>query len=194
MGWLPPPELWQGRAVAILACGPSLTPELASRTAGCVRIAINRSWELAPDAEMVYAADSDFWKAYPEALACTGIKVCAQSAGPEVRYSKPLYSGGGNSALHSAYLARHAGAARILLLGVDLNDGQLTHWHGRHERGLRNPTNAGFARAREAWGRFAALEERPEVINCNPNSALTCFPIMPLEAALDSLSTLPSSG
>lgn len=180
--WFPEPGVWAGRTVAILAGGPSLTPAGADAVREHTRIAINDSWRLAPDANVLFAADLDWWRRHPEALSFAGLKLCAQSARlPGVFYWKPMLVGGGNSALHAAYVARAAGAARLLLLGVDLDARRLTHWHGRHPDGLRNPTVAGFNAALAAWRRFAELPARPDVINCNPDSALDCFERLPIE-------------
>lgn len=180
--WQPDPGLWAGRSVAILAGGPSLTPALADAARDLTRIVINDAWRLAPDADVLLAADLAWWKVYSEALSFPGLKLCCQSARLPGAYCwKPMGLGPGNSALHAAYVARAAGAARILLLGVDLDDWDLTHWHGQHPGDLRNPTHNAFRVARAAWAAFAALPDRPEVINCNPDSALDCFERLPIE-------------
>jgi hypothetical protein len=92
---------------------------------------------------------------------------------------------GSNSALQAAYREMKRGAKRIALFGVDLRDDELTHHYGLHPWGQRmNPTRPRFNRARRAWGDFAALSGRPEVVNCSARSALECFPKMEAERGL----------
>jgi hypothetical protein len=170
--------MMQGKTVAILASGTSMNQQVADATRDCYRIAINDTYKLAPDADMLYAADPEWWLTHPEAFRFRGRKVTARNgilAG--VEYVKPrAIPGGGNSALRAAHLASDEGAEKILLFGVDLNDDALTHWHGQHPKPLHNPTRSRFAAARAAWERFAGEAERPPVYNCSPSSALTCFP------------------
>lgn len=183
--WAPAPNLWSSKTVAILAGGPSMTAEVAERTSGFVRIAINNSFLLAPDAEMLYAADVEWWQHHPEALEFAGIKVVARNSVllPGVVYVPPLLvpHSGGNSALRAAHIATAAGAERILLFGVDLDQNNLTHWHGLHGGRLRNPSAQVFEAGRKAWEAFARSTDRPEIFNCSPVSALTCFPKAALE-------------
>jgi len=91
-----------------------------------------------------------------------------------------------NSGGFAGSLAMLAGAARILYLGLDCKpaaDGR-RHWHGAHPPGL------GDAVSMPVWSveiqRLAgdARNEGVEVINCSRDTALTCFPRVPLEAAL----------
>ena len=91
-------------------------------------------------------------------------------------------TGGGNSAVHATLIARHCSASRIVLLGVDLDPAHLTHHHGLHPGTLRNPKPSDFALAQKAWRRLAPALSGIEVINCNPQSALTLFPRVPLES------------
>jgi len=170
----------QSRVVAIFGGGPSMTREAADRViaGGLYTIAVNNAWTLAPGADMLVAVDPEWWEEYPEAKSFRGQKVVMRDDGPaEVDYIKATKIGAGsNGALQAAHLATRRGAAALLLLGIDLRDDELTHHHGLHGGHLANPTVAGFKRAREAWGMFAALPGRPPVFNCSERSALTCFP------------------
>lgn len=86
---------------------------------------------------------------------------------------------GGNGGYQALHMAAHAGAARILLFGFDLDDRAGSHWHGDHPEPLRNTPSAVFA----IWrARFATLVEPlrargVEVVNCAPQSALQCWPL-----------------
>lgn len=94
---------------------------------------------------------------------------------------------GGNSGFQALNLAVLLGARRVLLLGFDLGRrGGRRHWHGDHPGDLNNPDETNFA-----WWRTAFAGAVPDlaragvaVVNCTPGSALDCFPMAPLEAAL----------
>ena len=86
-----------------------------------------------------------------------------------------LYSGlnSGHQAIQYAY---QAGAARILLLGYDMqHTGGRRHWHGDHPAGLTN------AEGINQWVKHFTPLARDldyfgvEVINCTTETALTCF-------------------
>lgn len=188
--------IWQGKTVAILASGPSMSAAIvdAVRAAGILSIVINCTWRLMPDAPVMLASDPRWWLArdprvspLPEEFLGERL-MCAQDARIKgVKFVEPCGlsgSNGGNGALHAAAEAGRRGAARVLLFGVDLRDDALTRWHGLY-RGLNNPKLATFARARRAWAKFARKPDRPEVINCNPDSAVECFPKMAPDDALD---------
>jgi hypothetical protein len=60
------------------------------------------------------------------------------------------------------------------------------HWHGKHPRGMNNPTNGNTERWRRAIdapaAKVAALGI--QVINCSPVSTLRNYPKMTLAEAL----------
>ena len=178
---------WEGETVAILASGPSMTKAQADLAAKVKRIAINDTYLLAADADILYAADPEWWFHNQDALLFAGMKIMAKDVHglPGVHFAKPLHvSVGGNSALRAAHIAYEAGAAKIILLGVDLNDDDQTHWHGLHDAPLRNPTPSVFRAARLAWKAAASSKMGPIIVNCSPNSSLDCFPKMTLQEAL----------
>lgn len=76
---------------------------------------------------------------------------------------------GGHQAINWAYLQ---GAKRLVLLGFDMHG---THWHGKHSRGLNNAHP--FEQWIKAFDQLAGdlEQEQIEVINCTPNTRLTCF-------------------
>ncbi|WP_339521741.1 hypothetical protein [Pseudomonas sp. EA_35y_Pfl2_R111] len=90
----------------------------------------------------------------------------------------------GNSGAGAVALAIARGAKRVLLLGYDMQyTGGRRHWHGDH------PAKLGNAGAITDWpAQFEQLrKDHPsiEIINCTRETALTCFPRMPLEQALN---------
>lgn len=192
------PKLWPGETFAILGTGPSLTADVVDHVRGKARvIAINAAHELAPWADVMYAADAAYWKHVKGAPAFTGLKYSlAREAAqwPDVRVLRIAGSNGleldptglktgDQSGYQAINLAVHLGASRILLLGYDMRvvgnrrhfttnypsggSGNYTHWM-RHFDTLVKP-----------------LEQLSiEVVNCTPNSALKVFPFMPLRDAL----------
>lgn len=100
----------------------------------------------------------------------------------------PGYIGsGGNSGFQAINLAVQLGAKRIVLVGYDMRlDGGI-HWHGEHEKALNNPNLGHIIKWRkiidEAAGDLAALGI--EVVNVGACSALTAYPFMDLQDALD---------
>ena len=86
-------------------------------------------------------------------------------------------------------MALQWGAARVLLIGFDMSDasGSL-HWYGHNNwRNANNPTTSNFKRWIHSFENAAkqCRERGVEVINCSMNSALTCFPKMTLEDAIN---------
>lgn len=127
--WQVPAELWRGETVAILGNGPTMTQALADSLAGLRRIAVNRAIRFAPTADMFIALDPDpaHWCA---AEKFTGLRVC----GVECDDVDALYCGMfyetvtvgvmhtiqiRNNLLAAMRIAARAGAAKILLAGVD---------------------------------------------------------------------------
>jgi hypothetical protein len=95
---------------------------------------------------------------------------------------------GSNSGYQAINIATHLGAKRIILLGYDMNvEANRTNWHNEP----RLPASAYLDVIRRSMlPHYPSLVEPlkavgVEVINATPNSALTCFPKMSLEDALN---------
>jgi hypothetical protein len=148
---------------------------------------------MAPWACALYAADFQFWRVYwPEIQ--RGFRGECWTVSEQARSKFGLYwiqhapdeglargpdriNGGGNSGYQAIGLAALFGAARIILLGYDMQQtGGRVHWHGRHAGGLHNGTH--YSR----WlPRFAPLAldlaaAGVEVVNCTRETALRAFP------------------
>lgn len=196
--WSVPP-LWARQTVAILASGPSMSQAVADqvRDVGIPAIAINTTFRLAPWATMLYAADPEWWQhpAHRGAHDFAGLKVSCSNVKGVLLLRNTGKEGfdpdqsairtGGNSAYQALHIAIHAGAARILLCGLDMHGGR-HHWHGEHPHGLKQTVEENYA---EWIKRFNALikplaERGIEVLNCTPGSALRCFPMADLAEAL----------
>jgi hypothetical protein len=197
-GWTVPP-MWAGQTVAILASGESMSKEVADsvRLLGVPTIAINTTVELAPWADMLYAADAAWWERHKAAAAqFSGAKVtCSDVSMPGVLRlrntgkvgfdeDRSCVRTGGNGGYQAIHIAVHAGAARILLFGYDMRGG---HWHGRHPEPLRNAGESIYGRWIPQYQVLAPIlrARGVEVLNCTPGSALRVWPIVRLEEAME---------
>jgi len=83
---------------------------------------------------------------------------------------------GRNSGFQAIYLAMMAGAARIVLLGFDMDrtPGR-SHWFGNHPAG--NPDGDALGRFASEISKLAktARQIGCEIINASPHTKLTCF-------------------
>lgn len=92
---------------------------------------------------------------------------------------------GGNSGQQAIGLAHQFGAARVLLLGYDMQrTGGKAHWHGNHPAPLGNAGK--LAAWPAAMNKLAAVAAGIglEIINCSRETALTCFPRRELSECL----------
>ena len=194
------PRCFEGRTVAVLASGPSMSQEIASqvRAAGVPAIVINNTWQLAPWAWALYAADAEWWahESNRAAHSFAGHRISISRIGGVLELCNTGKRGfdpnpshvrtGSTSGYQAVHVAAHTGAARILLCGFDYrHTGGEKHWHGDHVAGLRNTDP-------DCWptwiSHFESLrDELPagcEVINCTPGSAIGAFRRLDLEEAL----------
>lgn len=172
-------------------------------------IAVNRSIELAPWADVWYGADAKFWGwAHREVFGWTAVNAITKSftglkftvtkestrwpgvtllgRGPSNGLSLDpmklaLASNGGYQAINLAVLM---GASRILLLGYDMQVGEKgrQHWHTDHPMAQRS----NYRTFQSHYPTLVAPLKAAgvEVINCSPSTALRCFPRMSIRQAL----------
>lgn len=197
----------------VAAPGPSLTPEVAALCRGNV-LAVNDAYRRLPDATAMYAADREFWnvrKGCPdfrgdkwtvrirEIRNKRGRKVYPEYQNAEVisRYglnvieARPLREGfcfdpgfihlGKNSGFQAVNLAIEFGGNPIIMVGFDMHG---THFFGPHVYPLRQRGNFQYW-IPEFEKAAKALPPGLRIINATLGSALTCFPIMTLQEALD---------
>jgi hypothetical protein len=169
-------------------------------------IAVNRTWELAPWADMLYASDALWWTAkqshlggksnYEYANGFRGLKVCLEDT-PYDDVLKLKDGGkdgfdadrgtirhGANSGYAAVHIAAHLGCRRILLCGFDMRGG---HWHEKHVAPLRDAGEGTFARWIKNYATLAPeLAKRGiQVLNVTQGSALRCFQMADLSEALE---------
>lgn len=170
-------------------------------------ITTNNTFRLAPWADILYAADHKWWhhRDNKDSWAFAGLKVTIEDPTrqgflvPDILVlrndgmhgftdDRSALRHGANSGYQCVHVAAHLGASRIVLLGLDMRSvNNKQHWHERHPYPLRDHSDGIYSGWIDAFKKLKPeLDKRGiEVINCTPGSALTCFPMMDLEEAID---------
>lgn len=199
-----PKHDWSGKTCVILASGPGLTKGQVDHTGfatlrdDVVAIAVNSTFKIAHWAEVIYAGDLQWWKMHHKAAARTGATLwtgdnqaanhyrinrlkCVNRPGLGLQYTHA----GGNSGYQAVNLAFLWGCRRILLLGFTMReiDGR-KHWHPDHPAPLVQQILPDEWRHKFAKLALDLKAQNCEVINCDPLSALTCFPRGDIEEEL----------
>lgn len=193
------PRLWPGETVVVLGGGSSLTQSDVDYVRGKARvIAVKEAYQLAPWADCLYGCDAKFWRFYHGVPEFAGLKYglddetnppepwpdlqILRNTGTDGLELDPTgLRTGYNSGYQAVQLARHFGAAKIVLLGFDMwrgPNGQ-QNWFGWHPNHLESPYPI-FLQA------FASIAEPlktagVEVVNCSRFTVLNVFPRMALE-------------
>ena len=166
-------------------------------------IGVNAAYMLGDWIDIVFFGDSGFFMQHKRDLAMfAGLKVsCHNGARGEhwvkflgrdgskargISSAPSLVSWNGNSGAAAISIAAHSGARRIMLLGFDmkLNGENRQHWHDVYHRGAINTRDdrkmrkLPFNRHLRGFDAIAADAQKMgiEIINCNPDSAITQFP------------------
>lgn len=188
----------QGQTVFVLASGPSLTlaDVAAVRGTGRPVITTNTTFRLAPWATALFGQDRKWHQAHAAEVAAA-FRGLVFSGQPVIGHQplpicvKPLgIETFKNSGAGAIALALHAGAARIVALGLDCQpdaNGH-RHWHGEHAPGLGNAVSMPlwfpqFKRC-AAWCQAKGVP----VLNASRATALEYFPRASLEDILADLS------
>lgn len=182
------PRCFKGETVVVIASGPSLTQEDVDFCKGKARVAVvNDNYKLAPWADLLYAADTNWWDHHNGVPQFAGQKwtQCQPSAekyglnwvmgywnhGPSLDRNHIHY--GMNSGFQCVNLVFLMGARRVILLGFDMQmTGGKRHWFGNHPGVLDQ--NSRY----EKWVRYmdnAALKYRKagcEILNASRETAL----------------------
>lgn len=180
-------DSWTGKTVACLASGPSLTAEDCDLVfkAGLPVVAVNDTWRIARDCDVIYAGDLQWWAQHAAEIDVEAERWTC-SAGAEVYgcFRFPV-TGLYNSGQRAIQFAIWRGAAKVILLGYDCSLAAGVHWHGPHEK-TKNPDKTRV----QVWkGQFGALAEStkergPRIINCSRATELDCFERADLEEVL----------
>lgn len=186
-----------------LGSGPSLTAEDIETvrkwrdgfSLGRFVVVTNTTFRSALWADVLFAMDGKWWNAKPGDSGFTSFALEAKATFKgrlvtasqsykthKIEFSRHVTFGNtGAGAIHWAY---HNGARRIILLGYDCQKtGGKAHHHGDHPKPLYNALT--MSSWPDQFKRLAdALKGKAEIINCSRETALKCFPRMPLEDAL----------
>lgn len=137
--WAVPPDLWAGETVAVMC--PGVDQALADSVRQYKRVAVRRAFQFAPDADMILSLDGPtgslddwFWN---DASDFQGLKVCGTECDVDALYPGMLYETVTiapdhtieirNNGLAAIRIAAMAGAAKILLLGFDVDRYEAAH-------------------------------------------------------------------
>lgn len=200
------PRVLEGQEVIIVAGGPSLRQFRWDLILDRRVIAINRAYEVCPNASVLWWSDARFWRDHREALLAHGAPWKATldwHYGPDelpadrvTMYRTSGLTGfderrdylrhGNNSTYAAIHLAVHLGAARIILLGLDMNLGPAgeTHWHAGHRI---NPTAVTLTEKMAPYfdTLVPALAIRGIVVlNANPHSGINTWSRVSIGEAL----------
>jgi len=193
-----------GETVIVAAPGPSLTEDVSERCreSGLATIVVQDAWRRMPWALSLYGTDAAWWRVHGGCCGFLGEKWTTHDAGNDKtaiarEYGLRCVAGksvggfstdpsvihyGSNSGFQAVNLAILFGGARIVMVGFDMRG---THFFGSHPKPLRDPRSfPTFIRAFDEAAR--RLPPGVEIINATPGSALGCFPMVALDAALSS--------
>jgi hypothetical protein len=192
------PRLWPGETAVICASGPSLTAEDVEYCRGKARtIVINSTYQIAPWADVLYAADRRWWQWHKGAMDFKGLKYSLERPDPAFGVVTLTATGdrglahephtlrtGRNSGYQAINLAKHLGVSRIVLLGYDMQttDTGKQHWHEDHPGNPRMNFAQWLPYFQSLVGPLQAAGVA--VVNCTRATALHCFPRAALEVTL----------
>lgn len=172
---------WTGETAVIVASGPTAaeTPIYLARDKAKV-IVVKDSWRLAPWADILYGCDGTWWCHHNGVTEFKGQRFTSSPSAAKKFNIDLFISNGTNSGLRAIYLAERLNASRILLVGFDMHDRRGTHWHGQS---MRNPGQREMQIWLDEMNRVAC--RLTNVINCSPDTALTCFPFQSFAKAIE---------
>lgn len=139
-----------------------------------------------PWADALYAHDIQWWKHYTDEVKAVFQGDWIGAGFHWYKMDQHKVAAYPNSGCGAISAAIHRGAKRIILLGYDCQKtGGQAHHHGDH------PPNLGNAKSMPTWMPMfdklaAAMKGKAEIINASRETALTVFPRMDLELALES--------
>ncbi len=185
-----------------IASGPSLsqadirTVQIARGEGRCKVAVINRTWELAPWADLLYASDARWWDSEfnPGARfngekhtlsASTARRLGIQGSQASASWSNDparVFSGG-LSGIQLINLLAHR-ADRVVLLGYDMQyQGARRHWHSDYDSARGFPNVPNLADQLRHFDEIARGCPIP-ILNATRQTALTQFPRVTLNQVL----------
>lgn len=193
---------WQGRTAVVICAGPSLSDDQLAvvRASDARTLGVNTAYLYAPWVDVLYMGDMMAWRVHHARAkaACPYTQMWTQDSSAAERYAINRQRAGnrdglgrevihlnGNSGFQAINLAYLWGAKKILLVGMDMReiDGR-KHRHGDHEKPLVQAQQFGEWLHKSTKLAADLKDAGCTVINATPESALKCFPFMPIEEAL----------
>lgn len=168
-------------------------------------VAVNDAYRVIPAADLLYACDAKWWSAHEGAPLFRGEKWvqdkrggleaarrfglrCVQSQPGSTPSTDPaVITQGMNSGFQAIEIAALMGARRIILVGYDMGLGPSgrRHFFGDHPADLNmaSPYHLFIKAFNEAAPHWR--DRGLEIVNASARTALTCFPRVGLEEALN---------
>lgn len=198
---------WIANPCVIFCGGPSLTADDVSvvMRSPAKTIVVNERWRVAPDADVLYAADRMWWRqrapsadefrgerwTQDKAWETTdplslGLSVVESRSGASISTDSTYVYQGSNSPFQAMGLAYHWGARRIVFLGLDLQYGPSgeTHGHEYPDDFKRGPSSLLTFRAAYEAAAPKLQQLGVDVVNASRSTALTCFRREPIGEVL----------
>lgn len=157
---------------------------------------------MAPWADLLYACDRAWWEKFSGCPDFHGVKLSADRSGTLAHWGISSLSvnkssdclelidhgsvgWGGNSGFQALNIAVHFRCRKIILVGYDMTLANGVHWHGKHPRGMNNPSEQNIARWRRCIDAAADTLRSigVDVVNASAISALMNYPKMTLTEA-----------
>jgi hypothetical protein len=175
---------------AILCTGPSMSQAVADSVRHLHVVAVNACYELAPWADALAANDTAWWSNNPQAQQFKGRKFSSNV----IRGVERITDDGRVRSEHCSgvvglEVAKHLGATRILLLGVDFHG---SHYFGDYTGRLRNTTDLRRKHHAKQFAEWGKTNKGVEVLNCTEGSELKCFPMARLDEVLSASMVKPA--
>lgn len=198
--------IWRGDTVAILGCGPSLAQENLEPLHGCRVVAINRTYQYFPRADVLFTGGFQFFQEHKvrsfkgRRIICCDPRAWQREVLPRqyhvdyirhdgytrLTHDRNAVSGRYTSVSQAMSLVAHFGVRRILLVGVDLNPGPNNQ--RRAGSALKDTPDATARYVRMAQNLHSLkrdLDDRGiNVYVCSPTDRLPWWPKLSLEDAI----------
>ena len=173
-----------------IASGPSLTQDDIDYCRGKGKVyVVNETHQLAPWADVLYAADGDWWDKNPDAHDFAGEKwTCSLSAAEKYdlfeigvkchwHWSKTpgVIASGGNSGFQAVNMAYLDGATKIILLGYDMGHKAGSKKHFFEDKDAKILRQSNYAQWIKRFAKAAEFMDDLRVINCSRETNLECF-------------------
>ena len=190
--------------VGIIASGPSATIQDAAKLKACCDfvIAINDSWRLCPNADVIYGTDMKWWKyaigdimrdfegdlwtqrkqwtEEPEKL---GINCMESECKPDICTKEGKIHTGSNSGFAAINLAYHLAEkpVSIVLLGYDMQMQGSKRHHDQVKRPQELNVASDYSNFISHFSTINTEKHGIEILNASRRTLLNCFPLVELE-------------